>query len=604
MKTESLELKKIVENVRSGLWQLPGFQREYVWNPVQISKFVKSIFMNRPVGVITSWAQPDRKLHTEASQFTIGKSPKSFGDASMIKSVDSGVSLIIDGRQRITSLLHVFEDFRPGGSDKLAIKWFVSLDKSVKDDDFIIFEKESALSAKGLDTTANALKNGFFPLSRLVNNNDLDLILDNDIYDPNNIPSKELKSKRKQAGNELYTIFIQFKMPLIEVSKDVGLDDVCDIFDTLNQTGTSLSTFDLIHNKLFPYDLRESYRNNVTQGALSSVFGGLPKEAYAQFVTSLAIVAPITAQKVENIKATSMLNLKVVDFERIDSLQQMKELDVAVNGLWNAFDGSFPGRKVPYPITLSIFCALWLGHENVEARDRLTVAFRAYFVRSAFDRRFTEGQIAKHSADLQWLSQIVRAFPGAALESWTQEVRGDFDHHVKNIARDAVVDLLLDPAPDSGAASKVVDTFLLAQQKKDLLTMANFRDLPSDNQVEIHHFFPKKFLSNSKASFPNAAEQVDCFANRVPLSRISNNEWKAKDPATILTDKKLDWSKREEVFLQAGFSKESFEIFGPVDPVQGIPKKPLTEADIMSVWEQRAAVIADRIFSAAQLKVL
>jgi hypothetical protein len=605
MRTESLELKKIIEKVKHGVWQLPGFQREYVWSPVQISKFVTSIFLNRPAGVITSWAQPDRNPHTTPARFSIGKKQVSFGDSGIINSVDSGISLIIDGRQRITSLLHVFEEFRPDKADKLAIKWFVNLGMNVGEGGFVFYERESALSGKGLDSTANALKGGFFPLSRLLSMDDLNLIFDLDIYDPNDTPTKELIKKRKAVVDELYSTFLEFKMPVIEVSTDVDLNDVCEIFDTLNQTGTTLSTFDLIHNKVFSagYDLRNSYRNVVSQGSLSSVFGELPKETYAHLVTSFAILNPRSPDPVSDIKATSMLNLKKSDFEMFDDWHAQPVLEEAVTSLWSVFGGRFPGRRAPYPVTLTVYFALWLHHQSSEARERLAVLYRAYFVRSAFEKRFTEGQINKHANDLKHLSKLLLMNQGAPLNEWIEAVTPDFNSSFPCVDDQKLREMLLDASPDAGAPFKLIDTFLLARQTHDLLTAVKFEDLKADNPVEIHHFFPKKFLSNSKASFPNAAEQVDCFANRVPLSRSSNNQWKAKDPATILTEQKLDWALREAVFLQAGISKESFDVFGPVDPSLGVPKSPLTEADILSVWERRAGVIADRIIAASQLNV-
>lgn len=61
MKIESAPISKVLENLKAGAWQVPKFQREFVWSEGQVISLVESIFAGRPIGMITLWEQPDEK---------------------------------------------------------------------------------------------------------------------------------------------------------------------------------------------------------------------------------------------------------------------------------------------------------------------------------------------------------------------------------------------------------------------------------------------------------------------------------------------------------------------------------------------------------------
>ena len=97
-----MKLSVITDKVSQREWVLPTFQREYVWNDEpRIREFLESIFYDWPVGSIILWTPnpkdkdiiKKRKLQTE-----IKGSPEYLQE------------YIIDGQQRITTLLRAFKD--------------------------------------------------------------------------------------------------------------------------------------------------------------------------------------------------------------------------------------------------------------------------------------------------------------------------------------------------------------------------------------------------------------------------------------------------------------------------------------------------------------
>lgn len=89
--------------IPSGRYWLPSFQRDYVWDPDKIKDLLDSIFHNYPIGSVILWRPSSRDI--------------SDIDPTAAPLVDTGNSspephFIIDGQQRITSLLLIFNSWR------------------------------------------------------------------------------------------------------------------------------------------------------------------------------------------------------------------------------------------------------------------------------------------------------------------------------------------------------------------------------------------------------------------------------------------------------------------------------------------------------------
>jgi len=55
---ELLAVKDILKNIEGRDWQIPRFQRDYVWQRGQVKALVESMLGGRPVGLITLWERP------------------------------------------------------------------------------------------------------------------------------------------------------------------------------------------------------------------------------------------------------------------------------------------------------------------------------------------------------------------------------------------------------------------------------------------------------------------------------------------------------------------------------------------------------------------
>ena len=98
VKSNDTSLKTLLEGVGSGKYQLPEFQRGWVWSVGKIRKLIESISSEYPMGAVMAFEQ--------------GGSVKfKYRLFESVKTIYASVApdfLILDGQQRLTSLYQVF----------------------------------------------------------------------------------------------------------------------------------------------------------------------------------------------------------------------------------------------------------------------------------------------------------------------------------------------------------------------------------------------------------------------------------------------------------------------------------------------------------------
>ena len=110
MQYQPVRIADIVENVNENNWFLPAIQREFVWKPEQVERLFDSIMADFPIGSFLFWKiESKNKKQWPVYEF-ISKYDKESPhnkQANMERAdlVNKDVTLILDGQQRITSLL-------------------------------------------------------------------------------------------------------------------------------------------------------------------------------------------------------------------------------------------------------------------------------------------------------------------------------------------------------------------------------------------------------------------------------------------------------------------------------------------------------------------
>ena len=203
--------------IETGQWQVPKFQREFVWTPQQVAALLVSIFKTRPIGLITTWEQPqDEPLTTPEPLSVKGVSYKKFEKTPPV------LKLVLDGKQRLTALTIAFAGLRsPDDRFQFAGRWFIDFKVSpVESDTFVVYKKRAEVARENLQTSSNCIAAGLFTLDQCRQFNSLaQRIRDRDFYGESAFPPPEELERRSAALAQYQEVFTTFQVPFAEIPK-------------------------------------------------------------------------------------------------------------------------------------------------------------------------------------------------------------------------------------------------------------------------------------------------------------------------------------------------------------------------------------------------
>lgn len=224
IKSEDVKIYNFVEDqLAKDKILIPTFQREFVWEPENIKKLWDSIYRFYPIGSILYWVT-DSYLHTHRK---LGGFEFPHDEDTVRKFKEW--AYVLDGQQRATSLLVSIL----GGHEK------------VKDDEnfdyTLYFDTTDAtfFFANELDKRKSKVNPEFLIKLKDVPKGDF-----LDFYEK--ISKEEgINDKIKSNIKQLFRVFSDYKLVLIKI-QGVNVDEVCEIFERINQEGKKLDPVDII----------------------------------------------------------------------------------------------------------------------------------------------------------------------------------------------------------------------------------------------------------------------------------------------------------------------------------------------------------------------
>ena len=103
----SLTIDNILDKASSGYYQIPKFQREFVWNNNQISTLVESALQGLPCGAVVTWENPEALSPNEYHHVRleeVDSGTKRYIEFPPKKTKHNQPFIVIDGLQRITAI--------------------------------------------------------------------------------------------------------------------------------------------------------------------------------------------------------------------------------------------------------------------------------------------------------------------------------------------------------------------------------------------------------------------------------------------------------------------------------------------------------------------
>jgi hypothetical protein len=486
----SVRITDLIDQLRTGEYLVPQFQREFVWSIPDVIALLNSIIDARPIGMLTVWEQPDDSgLDLEHISVPDGSAADETGRVAYFGDLSEKPKkffAVLDGRQRCTAIAMAFGGLSAKDSRrKHSGKFFLNI-AAQEPVDRIVFKKNGEIEKERLDILVNCISSGLLPFEMDIKNfEDLDKqwmsynrrITDPTYYKENMLPNEDEMERRISVFDNAFNGIIDTTLAVYAVPRKYDLGTICEIFETLNTTGTRVSTVDLIHSWLYadtqadarPVLLRD-WVNDLGQidGALGWASADDRPELIAQFVTAchLAEVTPPTARKVggkihsiNSVKSGDLLATPSQHWQNV--MAQTEQFASYIGGFQKCVSGSyFTLHECPYPISAAIYVGLrWSKKADSRswAPDDLDSVFRAFFWRNALSSRYDQGFLTKMSSDMKLISQVLdKRDEFSAYGDWMEFVNSRLDVEVTEApAPDYLTKRLLEPKP-TGALAKAL----------------------------------------------------------------------------------------------------------------------------------------------------
>ncbi|MFE9187813.1 DUF262 domain-containing protein [Micromonospora haikouensis] len=237
----------MLEDIESGILQLPDFQREWKWDDQRIRELIATVTLDYPLGVVMTLE-------------TGGKTPfrpRTLTGADAGRNVAPDL-LLLDGQQRLTSLFQALHLGRPvrtvdERNRELERWYYVDIRKAVgsstdRDEAIVSVPRERVLRSNfartvDLDLSSRELecRARHFPLSIVFDGDKVTAWQRNFVY-------------MDDANWDLWARFEQrilnhirsFQIPMIKLAASTTKDAVCSVFERVNTGGVPLNVFELL----------------------------------------------------------------------------------------------------------------------------------------------------------------------------------------------------------------------------------------------------------------------------------------------------------------------------------------------------------------------
>lgn len=217
----SLSVSAILGLISSGDIAIPEIQRPFVWKKTQVRDLLDSLYKGYPTGYLIIWKNPNVKL--KDGTFSAGK------------------KILIDGQQRVTALMTAIAGIPVVNNEykkeriKIAFNPFEALSTDKEAEIFAVQDQSHLKSKIWIPDIAEIFKNDFSVfafINKYCSEN------------PEMTPDKldKILTNLRAIGNRLVGV--------IELSENLDIDIVTDIFIRINSKGTALSQGDFVMSKI------------------------------------------------------------------------------------------------------------------------------------------------------------------------------------------------------------------------------------------------------------------------------------------------------------------------------------------------------------------
>lgn len=504
MQTVSFELPKLLRLVKDDRFQIPQFQRPFRWRSSQIKLLVDSIVRGYPIGsLLVMGKHADLPLKARSIEASIRED-----DGELIVGEDESpladTQLVLDGQQRITSIARAFLNADPKRSYYFDLKEMLETFSNPTESETDVPWIKSY--QKGKKDPERKNKNRWIRADIILDSQKSSIFTTEYIEDSGEFDSLERTIRRQHVAklNGLFEVVRKYQIPIVSIDADVGLESVCRVFETINSTGTRLTTFDLAVARFFPDpDLRALLESSKERHPVL-------KEFDVDGDRILQVLALVNAQQQRRSPEPSRSALLQLPSAFVKDNWALAADALAGSFRWVKEQGARVDTLPNTGLVVSIAGLLALRSNILsDIQANFSSALRRWYFSRVLKEGATGGantRIAQDFSDL--VSHVIDGKP-----LLFQDVLMTVDNIVK-----------LTSSQDN--RYKAIQCVISLSAREDLVTQQAITD---ESELEHHHIFPR-----AHAKTNNWKHRVDSVANVISILKSSNRKISDKPPSEYL----------------------------------------------------------------------
>jgi hypothetical protein len=522
-KPDHLSLSTLVGRLREGRFVIPDFQREFEWEPWDISSLMRSIFSDYYIGSLLLWKGTEDNYANLACEPLYGHQGNGHAE-----------HIVLDGQQRLTAMYYAF--MAPAVDHpkrKNRFLYFINVERFTAEayDDAFPYDW-TRRGEKLLKNEAEQYERHMFPLAVIGQSG---WALPNWVQgyerhwqtreeeargagdDASAATATRNTENARSFGEHLKGITEQYQIAYIELDRDLAIDKVCDIFTQINSRGIRLDVFDLINALLKPKGLQlkhlwreaaprldfvETERMNVYLLQVMSIL----RQAYCspKYLYYLLPGQPKTVRDADGSLRQEILVPDIAGFKAcwngaVEALQKAIELLRHPQEF-----GAISSQYLPYVSILPVFAALNATIREIPPNQQLDARRKLHhwYWASVFTNRYSgsvESTSARDYLDIKAWFEDDAAEPALIPEFKTRFKSLELRRETKR----------------GTSVYNGIFNLLVLHGARDWMTGT----VPQHGDLDDHHIVPKSWGKAQKLG--NA---VDSILNRTPLMADTNRK--------------------------------------------------------------------------------
>ena len=514
-------LNRLLTHIQDGRYEIPEFQRAFVWYPWEIRDLMRSIFLDYYIGTLLLWKGNNDNFQTLSCEPIQG-----FAGSRRQREY-----IVLDGQQRLSAMHYAFmaPDLKaPHRANRYL--YFIRVDRFLTEayDEAFVYDWTGA-GRNLVSDHEEQYRRHYFPLST-IGQQDWALYKwfdgyekywesENARYTDAGNATKAAEAAQITTGAEAFRehimdVYNHYQVTYIELDRDIEIDKVCDIFQKINSTGQPLDIFDLLNAILRPKEVHLRHLWEEASDRVSFVAARRMNIYVLQVMSILAqaglcspkylyYLVPGQRRKLRQSDGTHEYRVHVKDTDDFNERWNVavEAIEASIARLRSQY-GVVGSKFLPYPSIVPAFAGIQAraktraDAEQIDAQKKIA----CWYWSSVFSSRYSNAVESTAAGDYRDVGRWFR--DDSAEPSVIREFRSSLTS----------LDLKRETSTTSAVYRGVLNLAVL-EGAKDWYDTSS----PSESDRDDHHIVPK-----GPGRALGLGSRVDSVLNRTPLSANTN----------------------------------------------------------------------------------